>query len=438
VRQDVTNLFGQSSTYTNLPQWSAGVGWKISNEKFFNLNMFNNLKLRLSYGFNGNIDKTASPYITATPWVDPILGIPYGAVQQAPNPGLTWERTSIYNVGLDYGLWNGRVYGSFEMYSKKATDVLAQIAVNGTYGYQNNRATLNTGQINNKGFEFNITANIIDKGSFRWQTRFNYGTNRNRAKNITQVNKGTIAYTTLAFYYHLPNQPVDFVAAAEWKGYDSLGYDKFEYQKNILSVRDVTNFAAMVQGDIFKVVGQRSPKHYGQWANTFSYKRLDLNVSLLYKFGHVFIKDYPATGMSNTYFTPTRFFTFLPALMVDRWKSPADGDNASMYSLNNKLTNTQQVSALDVISRYNTRNVLNAGSVRVQSISLAYLLPSKLTGSFKNVRIQLEARNIGPLFVMNKEGIDPDFPPYSSSVYGALQYVVRNRAQYSASLRFGL
>lgn len=438
IRADVTNLFGQSSTYTNLPQWSVGAGWKISSENFFKVDFVNQLKMRASYGFNGNIDKTASPYITGTPWIDPILGIPYAAVQQAPNPGLTWEKTGTYNIGLDFAVLNNKINGTFEFYSKRASDVLAQIAVNGTYGYQNNRATLNTGNISNKGFEFNVTAKIIDQGDFRWQTRFNYGTNRNRATNITQVNTGTIAYTTLSFYYHLPNQPVDFVAAATWMGYDSLGYDKFEYQKNILSVRDVTNFAAMKQADIFKVVGQRSPKHYGQWANSFNYKGLELNVSLLYKFGHVFIKDYPATGMSNTYFTATRLFTFLPELMVNRWKSAADGDNASMYSLNNKLTNTQQVSALDVISRYNTRNVLNAGSVRVQSISLAYNLPGKISGPFKNARLQVEARNLGPLFVSNKEGIDPDFPPYSSSVYGALQYVIRNRAQYSAGLRFGL
>ncbi len=437
IRQDVTNLFGQSSTYTNLPQWSVGAGWRISSEKFFNIKFIDLLKFRASYGFNGNIDKTASPFITATPWIDPLLGIPYGAVQQAPNPGLTWEKTGTYNIGLDFSVMNGRINGTFELYSKKAKDVLAQIAVNGTYGYQNNRATLNTGHINNNGFEANLNVRVIDKRNFKWQTRLNYGTNRNRATHITQVNTGTIAYTTLAFYYHLPNQPVDFVAAATWMGYDSLGYDKFEYQKNILSVRDVTNFAAMKQSDIFKVVGQRSPKHYGQWANTFSYKALELNVSLLYKFGHVFIKDYPATGMSNTYFTPTRLFTFLPELMVNRWKSPADGDNASMYSLNSKLTNTQAVSALDVISRYNTRNVLDAGSVRVQSISLSYLIPAKISGPFKSARVQLEARNIGPLWVANKEGIDPDFPPYSSSVYGALQYVIRNRAQYSASLRFG-
>lgn len=437
IRQDITNLFGQSSEFSNLPQWSVGVGWKMSQEKFFGVSAINNLKLRASYGFNGNIDKTASPYIYGYPWIDPVLGIPYTAVQSAPNPTLTWERTGTYNVGLDFGLFSNRLSGNIEVYSKRATDVLAQIAVNGTYGFQNNRATLNQGTITNKGIELNLVARIIDANDFRWQSRLNYGTNRNRASNITQVNTSASAYTTLAFYYHLPNQPVDYVAAAQWMGYDSLGYDMFEYQGKVMSARDITSFSAMKQADIFKVVGQRSPKHFGQWFNTFSYGNLDLNVSLLYKFGHVFVSDYPAAGMSNAYFTPTRFFTFLPNLMVNRWRAPGDGNQASMYSLENKLTNTQAVSGLDFISRYNTRNVLDAGSVRLQSISLSYLVPSRMTGPFKNARLQVEARNLGTVYTANDRGIDPDFPPYSSSVYGALQYVVRNRPQYSASLQFG-
>lgn len=442
IRQDNTNLFGQSAVYTNLPQWSVGAGWKISGEKFFKIDFVNYLKFRASYGFNGNIDKSASPYIYGYPYTDPVLSLPYAAVQSAPNPGLTWEKTGTYNIGLDFGVLKSRLNGTFELYVKKATDVLAQIAVNGTYGYQNNRAALNTGNITNKGFEFNITAKIIDKGDFRWQTRFNYGTNRNRATRITKVTNSISGFTSLGFYYHLPDQPVDYVAAATWMGYDTLGYDKFEYQGKAYSIRDIANFNTLVPLDVVKVVGQRSPKHYGQWSNTFTYKAFDLNISLLYKFGHVFVKDYPAASMSSTYFTPTRFFTFLPDLMVNRWRSPADGNNASMYSLNNKLTsingnNTSQASLLDMISRYNTRTVLNAGSVRLQSISLAYSIPGKISGPFKNARIQLEARNIGPLYVVNKEGIDPDFPAYSSSLYGALQYVVRNRAQYSASLRFG-
>src|SRR5690606_5028825 len=108
---------------------------------------------------------------------------------------------------------------------------------------------------------------------------------------------GTIAYTTLSFYYHLPDQPIDFVAAATWKGYDEMGYPQFEYEKNVMSIRDITNFNAMDQGEIFKVVGQKNPKHFGRWSNMFSYKGLSLNIALLYKFGHVFIKDYPANNM---------------------------------------------------------------------------------------------------------------------------------------------
>lgn len=437
IRLDRTNLYGQSSTYTNLPQWSAGLGWKISDERFFNVKFVDLLRMRLSYGFNGNIDKTASPYIIGYPWTDPVTLLPYSAVQSAPNPGLTWERTGTYNIGFDFALFNSRLSGGLEIYSKRAEDVLAQIAVNGTYGYQNNRATLNTGNITNNGLEFYVNAGIIEKGPVTWQTRFNYGTNRNRAFNITQVNKTIGAYTTLAFYYHLPDEPVDYVAAATWEGYDEAGLDRFNYQGKVYSVTDIPNYSALNAGDLFQVVGQRSPKHYGQWANTISYKGFDLNISLLYKFGHVFVADYPAAGMANSYLSYSRLFTFLPELMVNRWQSPDDAATASMYSLNNKITISSQQTLLDYVSRYNTRNVMNAGNVRLQSLSLAYRIPQKYTGPFKNTRLQFEARNLGPLFVVNKAGIDPDFPPYSSSVYGALQYVVRNRPQYSASLRFG-
>lgn len=444
IRKDRANLFGQGSN-SNLPQWSAGLGWRISDEEFFKFSYVDQLKLRVSYGFNGIADRSASPYITGTPWIDPLTRLPYTAVQTAPNPNLTWEKSKVYNLGIDFAFLKNRVSGSLDLYRKHSTDVLAQIEVNGTYGYQNNRATLNTGHITNKGIELALTGLIVDGKNFKWQSRLNYGSNRNRATNITQVNKTLIAYTTLAFYYHLPNQPVDFVAAATWAGYDSLGFDRFHYQGKAYSVREIANYNTLNIGDIFQVVGQRSPKHFGQWANMFSFKGIDLNISLLYKFGHVFVADYPATGMAiampntaSSYFNSGKLFTFLPELMINRWKSPADGDNASMYSLTNRLSNTTQVTLLDYIARYNTRNVLNAGSIRMQSISLGYNIPARFTGPFRNTRVQFEARNLGPIYVVNDRGIDPDFPPYSSSVYGALQYVVRNRPQYSVSLRFGL
>ncbi len=444
IRKDRANLFGQGAR-SNLPQWSAGIGWKITDEEFFKVKQIDYLKMRLSYGFNGIADRSASPYITGTPWIDPISRLPYTAIQQAPNPNLTWEKSRVYNLGFDFTLFNNRLNGSLDLYKKNATDVLAQTEVNGTYGYQNNRATLNTGHIVNKGVELGLTGTIIDGKKFKWQSRLNYGSNRNRASNFTQVNRSFIAYTTLAFYYHLPNQPVDFVAAATWAGYDSLGFDKFLYQGKAWSVRDIANSSTLNLADVFHVVGQRSPKHYGQFSNMVSFGGFDLNIALLYKFGHVFLADYPATGMATnnltaaaSYFSTGKLFTFLPELMVNRWKSPADGDNASMYSLTNKLANSTQITLLDNIATYNTRNILPAGSIRLQSIALGYNIPKRYSGPLQNARIQFEARNLGPIYVSNDRGIDPDFPPYSSSVYGALQYVIRNRPQYSVSFRFGL
>ncbi len=442
IRLDRTNLYGQAPNYRNLPQWSVGAGWQISDEPFFDVSVVNRLKIRASYGFNGNVLKSVSPYILGYPWTDPVTRLPYAAVQSAPNPGLTWEKTETYNIGVDFSLLKGRINGNLEIYSKKGSDILAQIAINGTYGYQNNRAELNTGNINNNGIEVSIQGLVINNKDFKWSSRLNYGSNRNRAFNITQVNKTAIAYTTLSFYYHLPNQPVDFVAAAEWVKYDDNGQIVFMYRGKEHKVTDFPNSAAVNYGDLFKVVGQRNPKHFGQWANSFSYKKLELNISILYKLGHKFVGDYPATGLKNNYFAPSRFYTWIPELMVNSWKSQADGNRASMYSFDEKFTGTAaEISSyqtlLDYVSRYNTRNVMSASNIRLQSVALSYIIPAKFSGPFKNVRVQVEARNIGPIWVANKQGIDPDFPAYSSSVYGALQYVVRNREQYSAALRFG-
>src|SRR5690606_11168868 len=88
------------------------------------------LKIRASYGFNGNIDKSASPYIMGSPWIDPLLEIPYTAVQVAPNPALTWEKTRNINVGIDFQILNRKIQGGFDYYIKRAENVLAHIEVN--------------------------------------------------------------------------------------------------------------------------------------------------------------------------------------------------------------------------------------------------------------------------------------------------------------------
>jgi TonB-dependent starch-binding outer membrane protein SusC len=130
---------------------------------------------------------------------------------------------------------------------------------------------------------------------------------------------------------------------------------------------------------LFKFVGQKDPKHFGSLTNRIAWKNFDLSVRLYYKFGHKVIGDYPPTSMFSSYMTATRMFTFLPEKMVNSWKSADDAQTASMYNLNNKITNSAQTQLLDAIMPYGTQNVFNASSVRIQSISLSYIVPKRVS-----------------------------------------------------------
>src|SRR5690606_851253 len=71
IRLDQTNLFGRTADYRELPQWSVGLGYTLSDEPFFNIESVDLLRLRAAYGWNGHIEKSSSPFLTATPWIDP-------------------------------------------------------------------------------------------------------------------------------------------------------------------------------------------------------------------------------------------------------------------------------------------------------------------------------------------------------------------------------
>lgn len=440
IRLDKTNLFGSSSESPNLPQWSVGLGWSITEEPFAKkyLKGVDYLKLRASYGWNGNVDKSAAPYLYGYPWKDAILQLPYSAIQSAPNPNLTWEKTSTYNVGLDYAFLSNNISGTINFYHKDSKDCLVQMAVNGTYGFQNNRATLNAGRLLNTGLEFDIQANVINTKNFKWQTMFNYSTNRNIAKGITRVLNNIMAYTNMSFYYRKPNQPLSYIAAIEWAGYDEVGLPKIIYNGVETKITDIADVNKLDMEKLFKFVGQKDPKHFGSWTNRFAYKNIELSISLYYKFGHKVIGDYPPTGMFSSFMTATKMYTFLPEMMAHSWKSAEDATTAKMYNLNNKITNSTHTQLMDAVMAYGTQNVFNASSVRVKSITLSYLVPRSFLQKvhLKDLRIVLEARNLGP--IIKFAPFDPDNPPYSSSTYGALLFVTRNRPEYSLGLKIGL
>ncbi len=267
---------------------------------------------------------------------------------------------------------------------------------------------------------------------------FLYSTNKNMGRGITKVSDNIAAYTNMAFYYRKPDQPLSYLAAIEFAGYDEVGLPKFIYDGVETKVTDVTNVSTLKMDKLFKFVGQKDPKHFGSWTNRFIYKNLELSLGLYYKFGHKVIGDYPPTNIFGGFMTATKMQTFLPERMLHSWKSAADDATAQMFNLNNKITNSSHYQLMDAIMAYGTQNVYNAGSIRVKNISLSYTVPKSFLNkiNLKDLRVVIEARNLGP--IVKFAPFDPDNVPYSSSTYGALTFVARNRPEFSAGLKIGL
>ncbi|MCO6497912.1 MAG: SusC/RagA family TonB-linked outer membrane protein [Chitinophagaceae bacterium] len=438
IRMDKTNLYGRSASYRELPQWSAGVGYTLSNESFFHIKAISYLKIRAAYGWNGHIDKNASPYITAIPWIDPINQSPYAAVLDAPNPGLTWEKTKNINLGIDFALFDNRLRGTVEVYRKNSTNVLADFEVNPTYGFYYDGATLNQGDIENRGTEIELQGIIINSKKVKWRSLLNYSHNKNKVVNIEVAAFNIAARANLSQFYPVPGQPIDYIAVVDFAGYDDQGLFQAMYHGKPENILNIPYVGADLD-DLFIFAGQRSPKHFGSWINNISFANFELSARMLYSFGHKVLGDAPPRNTLYYIQLPSSFFTFLPGLMVDRWKSPADNATAAMYGIDTRVTNYTATITSDILSEYNTRNLLNAGHIRLQSISLTYRVPHKVLGkTMKSASVMLQARNLGPIYRVNKQGVDPMFPKYSGSLYAAYFNTIRSRPDYSITFKVDL
>ncbi len=121
-----------------MPLWSSGISWQIDKERFFNSKWLDLLKLRITYGYNGNVDNTLSALSTISYISDAILtGLPYAFVRNPGNPQLKWERTGILNFGVDFRTKNNALSGSIDYYTKKGVDLIGVSPIDPTTGVVN-------------------------------------------------------------------------------------------------------------------------------------------------------------------------------------------------------------------------------------------------------------------------------------------------------------
>lgn len=192
IRRDGYSAFGTSNPYAWFP--SIAMGWTFTNENFWKWNMMDYGKIRLSYGKNGNRSLN-DPYIAlanlnsgAGKMMSYVLSsgdlnlVKYLIMNRLANPNLQWEKTTSWNIGLDFGFLNQRITGSLDFYLMKTTDMIMNEKLPGFSGFSS--ITTNLGQVNNNGFEITLNTVNIKNSKFEWDTNVNFSYNRNRIKHL--------------------------------------------------------------------------------------------------------------------------------------------------------------------------------------------------------------------------------------------------------------
>ncbi|MBN7813090.1 SusC/RagA family TonB-linked outer membrane protein [Algoriphagus sp. H41] len=401
ARKDASNLFGVEANQKAVPLWSAGLGWTLSGEDFYRWKAMPFVKLRLSYGYNGNVDRSLSAFTTArTVTFNPVTQIPYSQIVNPPNENLRWERIRIFNAGLDFETRSGRLAGTFEAFRKQGVDLIGTTPYAPSTGIStftgNNAAMLTT------GYDLSLESQNLG-GQLSWSTVFllsgvreevtayeNEVAVQNLLLNGTSGSGGT--------YFPVVGKPLFAVYSLPWEG---LNPDTGA-PVGLLDGEPSEDYRAIINSATLEEIiyhGPARPTVFGSLRNTLAYRGFSLSANISYRFGYYFRRS------------SVQYETILQGLgghsdYALRWQNPGDEMSTQVPS---------QPAARDAFRDqfYRSSSVLveKGDHIRLQDIRLGYRLPlaATWTKSFRNAELFLYANNLAMLWKSTETDWDPDF-----------------------------
>lgn len=410
-RRDGASNFGPDSRYGNF--YSIGGAWNIHNESFFKAkNIFNNLKLRASYGSQGKRPDTSYPhlYLYNTGLDQSYNGVP-GVILSSymGNRNLKWEKTYTTDIGLEISLFN-RVDITLDYYHKNVSDLLYIVDLPSVSGQS--LSYQNAGKLQNQGFEASIGVDIFKTKDFDWRIDANIGINRNEIKSLYNdlpqmvVSSGSgIAGTAEVLYK--PGMDSRTWWVKEWAGVNPDDGSPMWYKTDANGDRVTTGVYAEADE---VACGSFTPDFFGGFSTNLRYKDFDLGAvfnysvgSRIYNYARV---EYDADGA----------YTDRNQMKLhngwSRWEQPGD-----------KATHPKAVYQNKSGSKETSSRYLESGTfLKLRSLMLGYNVPLKVKG-IENIRLTLSGEN---LFTISPfSGVDPDLPPkYEYTTAGQLNTTI--------------
>lgn len=405
VRRDGFSGFGEETKWGTFP--SAAVGWNIANEDFFdnlisNEDLISVLKLRASYGLNGN--QAIGPYSTIARmadenFIDGTSTMPGYRPSTLGMDNLGWESSKTLNAGLDYGILSGRISGDLNFYITNTFDLLLDRTISPIHGIR--EITQNIGETRNTGFEFSVNSRNIIKDNFSWTTSANFSVNKNEIvslyglmEDVLDENGNVIGQKEVDDVGSgwFIGQPIRVNYGYVWDGIWQLGeeqraavYNKYPGGSKVV---DQNEDDLINPNDDRVIQGQRDPKFIWGMNNTLTFK--DFTFSF-------FMHGIHGITASNALESDNVFGRVLRNTTIKNWWTPDNPTNDWIIN-DAKGGSNGGLSA----SKYYSKDF-----VRIKDITLSYDLARLLkSASFSKLQVYATGRNL--ITFTNWPGLDPE------------------------------
>ncbi len=391
ARVDGSSRFSPNNRYGFFP--AGSIGWHISDEAFWPSNfLISSLKIRTSYGITGDQEIGDFQYISFWSPVN-YNGQSGLGPRNLADADLRWQANKMFNVGIDYALWKGRVNGSIEFYQGNKTDLLSDDVISGITGFSS--VTRNFGNIQTTGFEFSGQGYIVDKKDFDWTLGINVSWIHSEIIDLSTDSILLSAYTDLtATHILVEGQPYGAFWGVPYEGVDPETGDP---------IYTDTNGDGEIDDSDAQIIGKSIPDWFGGWNTRVRYKQWDAQIAATFTWGndvYNMIRSTYQTGGWSDYgwdeeYNLYQVYANNTHVIDDRWQQPGDETDIPRASLFNY--NFYQ----------NSGQAIEDGShMRIREISVGYTIKPADTRYFESLRLYLQVQNA---FVFtNYTGFDPE------------------------------
>ncbi len=397
IRIDQSNLFGTDPKYRYKPFWSVGTKWRITEEDFFQSNLFSRLDLQASYGINGNISNTTGPYdLARATWTYRANDAPTLVIVSPSVPDLRWEKTKTFNIGVHSGILDNKIGFSFDYYRKKTKDVFGNTEIDPSLGFS--YVKKNDATIINNGFEFALNTININTKNFQWTTYLGINYNKSKVEEVFVNKESNPAYWMAGQPINLKGYAPNSIFVFNYAGVDKEGYGQIlQKNGNMVAIKSYPFNPKVLLHEDLKYAGQMNPDFVGRLTNNFRFKNFELSFMFVYQGGHVLIKD-----SYNGEYIGSRPGSVNKDI-VYAWEKEGDEKTANILP----RVGASQYSS---IIKNSTKNIIDGDFIRLRDVVLSYELPQSVLNKsnfFKRVVFNLKGQNLY-LWTKNKEDIDPE------------------------------